>query len=368
MRPIERGRSWSSTNEPSSWRATTGAGRYGSRASVTATGPAPGPPPPCGVVNVLCRLKWTMSKPMSPGPRLAHDRVEVGAVVVQERAVAVEQVRDVDDLLLEQAERRRVRQHQAGGLVRDLLLQVLEVDVAARVRLHPHHLVARHRHAGRVRAVGRVRDDHGAPLAALRLVVGAHQQQAQQLALRARRRLQRRVRQARRSRRGSPAGGAAAPGCPGAGVLLQRVQRREPRQRRHLLVHLRVVLHGAGAERVEVRVDRGVELREAHVVAHQVELRDLRQPRRLRAPQALREERVEVGLRHVEGRQRVRAAPGDAALEDRLRLVQRAVEGRGGILVHGHPTTSESTKASRSMSRLVRFSVTATSRQSSSSG
>ena len=31
------------------------------------SGPQPGPPPPCGCVNVLCRLKWTMSKPMSPG-------------------------------------------------------------------------------------------------------------------------------------------------------------------------------------------------------------------------------------------------------------------------------------------------------------
>ena len=35
--------------------------------SDTAIGPEPGPPPPCGCVNVLCRLKWMMSKPMSPG-------------------------------------------------------------------------------------------------------------------------------------------------------------------------------------------------------------------------------------------------------------------------------------------------------------
>ena len=35
--------------------------------SETAIGPAPGPPPPCGWENDLCRLTWTMSKPMSPG-------------------------------------------------------------------------------------------------------------------------------------------------------------------------------------------------------------------------------------------------------------------------------------------------------------
>jgi len=30
-------------------------------------GPAPGPPPPCGWLKDLCRFRWTMSKPMSPG-------------------------------------------------------------------------------------------------------------------------------------------------------------------------------------------------------------------------------------------------------------------------------------------------------------
>ena len=35
--------------------------------SETAIGPEPGPPPPWGWVKDLCRLKCTMSKPMSPG-------------------------------------------------------------------------------------------------------------------------------------------------------------------------------------------------------------------------------------------------------------------------------------------------------------
>ena len=53
---------------------TTGAGRCGASAGVQHTGPAPGPPPPCGVPKVLCRLRWTTSKPRSPKrmrPRIA---------------------------------------------------------------------------------------------------------------------------------------------------------------------------------------------------------------------------------------------------------------------------------------------------------
>ena len=54
--------------------ATIGTGRNGSRRCATPTGPAPGPPPPCGVEKVLCRFMWITSKPMSPGltlPRMA---------------------------------------------------------------------------------------------------------------------------------------------------------------------------------------------------------------------------------------------------------------------------------------------------------
>ena len=33
------------------------AGRYGTRSATTHTGPTPGPPPPCGMQKVLCRLR-----------------------------------------------------------------------------------------------------------------------------------------------------------------------------------------------------------------------------------------------------------------------------------------------------------------------
>ena len=41
-----------------------GFGRYGSNMSLTHSGPAPGPPPPCGVANVLCKLICNISTPI----------------------------------------------------------------------------------------------------------------------------------------------------------------------------------------------------------------------------------------------------------------------------------------------------------------
>ena len=43
---------------------TLGTGKYFSILSTTAIGPAPGPPPPCGVEKVLCKLICTISKPI----------------------------------------------------------------------------------------------------------------------------------------------------------------------------------------------------------------------------------------------------------------------------------------------------------------
>ena len=42
-------------------------GKNCARCPATAMGPIPGPPPPCGILNVLCRFKWHTSAPMAPG-------------------------------------------------------------------------------------------------------------------------------------------------------------------------------------------------------------------------------------------------------------------------------------------------------------
>ena len=71
------------------------------------------------------------------GPRDPADGVQVRAVVVEERAGVVEDLRDLLDVLVEEAERRRVRQHQPGGALVHLRAQVVEVEVAARVGGRP---------------------------------------------------------------------------------------------------------------------------------------------------------------------------------------------------------------------------------------
>ena len=134
--------------------------------SDTAIGPAPGPPPPCGCVKVLCRLKWTMSKPVSPGPHDAHHGVQVRPVVVERGAGLVHDAGDLLDVAVEQPERVRVREHQAGHVVGGLLAQVVEVHPAVLGGAHLHHLVARHRHRRRVGAVRGVRREHLVPLLA----------------------------------------------------------------------------------------------------------------------------------------------------------------------------------------------------------
>ena len=225
------------------------------------------------------------------GPRDPADRVQVGAVVVEERARVVEDPRDLDDPLVEQPERRRVGQHQPGGALVDLRAQVVEVEVAARVGLDLLELVARHRHARRVRAVRGVGGDDRVALVALAAVVevGAHQHQPGQLALRAGGRLE---------RDGGQAGdlGEDLLQVPhqleralGALVLLVRMEVAEAGQRDDALVDARVVLHRAGAERVEAGVDPEVAVGERGEVAHELGLGDLGQARRRRPAQMLRD-------------------------------------------------------------------------------
>ena len=121
------------------------------------------------------------------GPAPAEDRVEVGAVVVDERADIMEHRGDLLDTLLEQAERVGVREHQAGDLIVERAGERVHVDEPSLVGRHAHRLEPGEADAGRVRAVGGVGDERLHKPAAVILVVGAHDQQPGHLSTRARR-------------------------------------------------------------------------------------------------------------------------------------------------------------------------------------
>ena len=225
-------------------------------------------------------------EPHVPGAHLAEDRVQVGAVVVKEAAGLVHDARHLLDVPLEHPERGGVGEHDAGGLRADRGAQRLELDVAVRIHRDLAHHAAAH---GRGRRIGAVRglghDDLVALEVPARAVIGADHGDAGEFPVRAGHGRER---------------DALHPGHflqhllqlvhAGEEALAvrlgpERVARQELRQHRVLVAGLGVVLHRARAERVEVRVDGEVQLREAREVAHRLELADFRQRRRRGAAQ-----------------------------------------------------------------------------------
>ncbi len=324
---MEWGRSFSvSQRYPPPSLPTTGIGRNGASRACTPTAPAPGPPPPCGVREGLVQVHMDDVEAHVAGPHLAQDRVQVRAVVVQEPARIVHDARDLLDAALEHAERRRIRQHDAGRPRADRGLERLKIDVALGVHGDLAHGIAAHRRGRGVRAVRRVGDDDFVARAvAARMVIRADHRHAGEFAL------------------GAGHGAQGDAFHPGHALqeflqLVQtgeeslavyfrreRVPREELGQHRVLITGLRVVFHRARAERIEVRVDAEIALRQAREVPHGVELADLRERGALCAAKALRQVRRCVGVlgaRPLIGR----AAAGYRVFEDQVFTV-----------VHGGP-------------------------------
>ena len=125
------------------------------------------------------------------GPHLAHQRIHVGAVHIEQRALGVQNVGDLVNLMLEHTQRRWVGEHQRRGVFVHLPRECFEVDAAIGIRLEILHCVAAEGCGSRVGAVGRVGNENLLARIALRFVPGPREQDSRELAVRAGRRLQR---------------------------------------------------------------------------------------------------------------------------------------------------------------------------------
>ena len=103
------------------------------------------------------------------GTHLADQRVHVGAVHVEQRALGVQHVGNLVDLLLEDAQRIGIGEHQRGHVFVHLRLQRRHVHHAGGVRLQVLDRVAAHRRRRRIGAVRRVGDQDLLARIALRL-------------------------------------------------------------------------------------------------------------------------------------------------------------------------------------------------------
>ena len=176
--------------------------------------------------------------------------------------------------------RRGIGQHDAGGLRTDRALQRFQVDVAVRQRRNFHHRAAAHGRGRRIGAVRRIgHDDLGALQVAARTVIGANHRHAGELALRAGHRRQRHALHAGHVLQHFLQFIHAGEETLAHRLRRERMTAEELRQHRELITGARVVLHRARPERVEMRVDGEVQLRQAREVTHRLQLGHFRQRR-----------------------------------------------------------------------------------------
>ena len=210
-------------------------------------------------------------------PHLAHQRVHVRAVHVQQRALRMQDVRNLVNLALEYADGRRVGQHQRGRIFIHHALQLGDIHHALRIRLQVRHLVPRRRRRRGIRPMRRVRES--APSCARcpstrgtratsRIPVNSPCAPAAGCSVIA----SMPVISIRHSLssfmicRHPCASDSGRYGCASA----------MPSMPRDHLIHPRVVLHGAASQRIHPQVDRVVPRREPREVADDLNLAQLR--------------------------------------------------------------------------------------------
>ena len=158
------------------------------RASAASTsGSGPGPAAAMGRGERLVQVEVRDIATEVPRAADADLGVHVGAVDVDLAAVIVNDLTGLAHCFLEHAVGGRVGDHdcrQIGGVLLGLGLEILQINVAVRRRLHHDNVITHHMRRGRIGAMRRGRDQTDVAMAlATRGVVGADRQQAGELPL-----------------------------------------------------------------------------------------------------------------------------------------------------------------------------------------
>ena len=124
-------------------------------------------------------------------PRHAGQRVHVRTIHIEQCAPGMKNFCDFRNPLLENSQRRRIRDHQRRDVIRHQIPQFIHIDLAVRFGLDVFNLVAGNHCRRGIRSVRRVRNQNFPPRIPLLFKVRANQQQSGQLTLRPRGRLQR---------------------------------------------------------------------------------------------------------------------------------------------------------------------------------
>ncbi len=310
------------------------------------------------------------------GPDLADDRVEIGAVAINQPAGRMHRLRDRDHVRLEQAAGVGVGDHHRRDVRPEPRLQGGEVDPAGRVRGDVLDPIAGERGGRRVGAVRALGHEHDLALVAARFERGADAEQAAQLAVGA---------GLGAHRHAVHAGQLEQP----LGKLVDHRQRAlhrflrlermdvgETGQPRDLLVQARVVLHRARSEREQAEVDRVILPRQPGVMPHRLGLAEAG-----KADRTVAGEVADPRFDLRNGGEIDAGLVGRSDLEQQGLLEhQRAVAGHGpgfAMLIggrrrppagriDGHRTTSRSAPSNAAISSSVTVSVTATTSPRSS--
>ena len=180
------------------------------------------------------------------------NRIQVGTVVVAETAGFVNETGDLQDVFVEKTYCIRVCQHQTCCLRSQVSLQVIQVNHSLFVGFDYYYIVACHCSTGWVCAVGGVRDDNLlSALVSSAFVISLDEKESCELTLCTGCRLECHVVHSCNLAEGFSQSVYHLCAALYSICRLERMDSGESRKRSHNLVDSRVVLHGAGAQRIE---------------------------------------------------------------------------------------------------------------------